>query len=72
MSDKACKNCKWFVERSLNRTVCKNPMNDGLYDHFITNTGDTIFNIRVMTNVMRDDVCGEFTKVKARTAIAGE
>jgi hypothetical protein len=59
-----CGNCKWMVlrvqHRQIERFVCKNPMNFGLYDHFNPSTGDVMENIVIAPNVVKDEVCAHW------------
>lgn len=68
MTSKICDNCKWYRPwlDFDGRGNCLNPINDTLYKHFNSSTGDYINNIRRSEEVIALDTCGNYEQLKKK------
>jgi hypothetical protein len=67
MSDKICLNCKWLAQSVIdhkhlkdNEYPCLNPLNDILFKHFNTSTGDYVTEIRRAMITKTESTCHHF------------
>jgi hypothetical protein len=58
--EKICDNCKWYREDNKHVGFCMNPLNDKLYDHFNSSTGDMVVNLRRAAATFPEHTCDLF------------